>query len=146
VRRATRPQGLSLLAAAFSLSPAELPPATLGPLVQLLCDTAQGCPHLAEQAWDASVASMLPLRCFLEDAARLFPAFLDPFLRLAAGFTQGSAAAQCCYKFICHEVSGMAVVLPGPDVPGITVRRQERGLRARPPATWCVCGRPAWCP
>jgi hypothetical protein len=68
---------------------------------------------------------MLPLRRFLEDSAQLFPAFLDPFLRLATGLTQGPAAAQACYQFISHEVAGMAMELGGPDVFGVQVWRES---------------------
>lgn len=54
------PQGLSLLAAAFTLNPWELPAAVLDPLVQLIGDVVQGeqlCGQLAGLFSNALAAS-----------------------------------------------------------------------------------------
>lgn len=82
--------------------------------------SSPGCPHLAVQMWDDSVTALQPLRSFVDDACGLFPAFLDPFLRLATGLIVGPEAAEACYDYLSKRPP-LVVEFTGPGQPGLQV-------------------------
>lgn len=50
--------------------------------------------------WDESVVALQPLRSFIDEACELFPAFLNPFLKLATRLAVGREAAESCYEYL----------------------------------------------
>jgi hypothetical protein len=97
------------------------------------CACSIGAPHLAQQIWDESVLTSIPLRQLLDQTCQLFPAFPSPFLQLTTGLCQGPAAAAACYSYLCSKpclaveydgkqdvgvmVQGTSAVLVGQDLP-----------------------------